>query len=93
MNAGEAHNGQCAHTPTRSCYVDGEQCGLSLDQLGHEDIGRQQEARSEAHQNMFVAGIIRRGLYKDGWQLVITGAPPPCLHCTALHVCFATSGS
>ncbi|KAL3150176.1 hypothetical protein ABBQ32_000037 [Trebouxia sp. C0010 RCD-2024] len=67
------HNEQSEPGADHSCFVDGQQCGLSLDQLGHEDIGRQQEARSEGQQNKFVAGIIRRGLYKDGWQLVITG--------------------
>ncbi len=53
---------------------EGEQCGLSLDQLGHEDVGNQQELRTEEEQNKFVAGIIRRGLYKENWKLVITGA-------------------
>ncbi|KAL3138208.1 hypothetical protein ABBQ38_005429 [Trebouxia sp. C0009 RCD-2024] len=72
-SSSEAHNERSEHGTDHSCFVDGQQCGLSLDQLGHEDIGRQQEARSEGQQNKFVAGIIRRGLYKDGWQLVITG--------------------
>ena len=87
VTAGEAHNGQAAHDSDQSCFGDGQECGLSLDQLGHEDIGRQQEARSETQQNKFVAGIIRRGLYKDGWRLVITGtAPTPqiCI-CKALN--------
>lgn len=52
----------------------GEQCGLSPEQLLHEDLGDQQSLRSEDEQNMFVAGIIRRGLYKEGWKLVTTGA-------------------
>ena len=51
----------------------GQQCSLSLDQLGQEDIGSQQELRNEDEQNKFVAGIIRKGLYQDGWKLVVTG--------------------
>lgn len=53
---------------------------MSLDQLGREDVGSQQELRTEDEQNKFVAGIIRRGLYKDGWKLVITGHSSPSPH-------------
>ena len=52
---------------------EGHDCGLSLEQLMHEDVGAKQALRSEDQQNKFVAGLIRRGLYKDGWKLVITG--------------------
>ena len=69
-----SHNGQ--HEEQNSKQEDDEQeCGLSLDQLGHENVGSQQALRNEDEQNKFVAGIIRRGLYKEDWKLVITGAP------------------
>ena len=67
-------NGQ--HEEQKGKQEDDEQeCGLSLDQLGHESVGSQQALRNEDEQNKFVAGIIRRGLHKEGWKLVITGAP------------------
>lgn len=51
-------------------------CGLSLDELGHEGLGQKQELRSSDDQNKFVAAMIRKGLYCDGWKLVITGLLP-----------------
>lgn len=48
-------------------------CGLSLDELSHEGLGQKQELRSQDDQNKFVAALIRKGLYCDGWKLVITG--------------------
>ena len=73
-----SHNGQ--HEEQKGKQEDDEQeCGLSLDQLGHENVGSQQALRNEDEQNKFVAGIIRRGLYKEGWKLVITGVP--AFHC------------
>ncbi|KAA6428206.1 MAG: hypothetical protein FRX49_01802 [Trebouxia sp. A1-2] len=67
-----SHNGQ--HKEQKGKLEDDEQeCGLSLDGLGHENVGSQQALRNEDQQNKFVAGIIRRGLYKEGWKLVITG--------------------
>lgn len=51
-------------------------CGLSLDELGHEGLGQKQELRSSNDQNKFVAAMIRKGLYCDGWKLVITGLLP-----------------
>ena len=69
-----SHNGQ--HEEQNGKQEDDEQeCGLSLDQLGHENVGSQQALRNEDEQNKFVAGIIRRGLYKEDWKLVITGVP------------------
>ena len=49
-------------------------CGLSFEELDHEDLGTRQELRSEDEQNKFVASMIRKGLYCDDWKLVITGA-------------------
>ena len=48
-------------------------CGLSLDELSHEGLGQKQELRSQDDQNKFVAAMVRKGLYCDGWKLVITG--------------------
>lgn len=48
-------------------------CGLSLNELSHEGLGQKQELRSQDDQNKFVAALIRKGLYCDGWKLVITG--------------------
>ena len=77
-----SHNGQ--HEEQKGKQEDDEQeCGLSLDQLGHENVGSQQALRNEDEQNKFVAGIIRRGLYKEGWKLVITGAPALILIATS----------
>lgn len=48
-------------------------CGLSLDELSHEGLGQKQQLRSADDQNKFVAAMIRKGLYCNGWKLVITG--------------------
>ena len=41
---------------------EGHDCGLSLEQLMHEDVGAKQALRSEDQQNKFGGGVIRRGL-------------------------------
>ena len=68
-------NGQHEEQKGKQSEYDKQECGLSLDQLGHESVDSQQALRNEDEQNKFVAGIIRRGLYKEGWKLVITGVP------------------
>ena len=56
-------------------------CGLSLDELSHEGLGQKQELRSQDDQNKFVAAMVRKGLYCDGWKLVITGVHTCVVSC------------
>jgi len=81
--AENSDNGQHEEQKGKQSEDDEQECGLSLDQLGHENVGSQQALRNEDEQNKFVAGIIRRGLYKEGWKLVITGVPALILIATS----------
>lgn len=48
-------------------------CLLFLQESGNEEEEGAEQSKDSATRNDYAADIIRRGLNKEGWKLVITG--------------------